>query len=67
MSWQHLLLGVVEAACWYLFFWYLLTTIRKPDRDPRLAALVLLVLFYLAFVTCPWLRHTDLWGNFGKH
>ena len=65
MAWQHLLLGLIEAACWYFFFWYLLTTIRKPDRNLWLAASVLLVLFYLAFVTCPWLRHTDFWNSLG--
>lgn len=51
-------LGVIEAVCWYGFFWYLLHAVKAPDRKLWRSALVLVVLFYLAFVTCPWVRHT---------
>lgn len=66
MAIHHLLLGVVEAVCWYFFFWYLVGTIRKPERNLWVASLVLLVLFYSAFAACPWLRHTDFWNNLGQ-
>ena len=61
MSPMDWILGVIEAVLWYFFLWYLLDTLRKPERNLWLAAGVLLVLGYLAFVACPWVRETDAW------
>lgn len=62
MEIKHVLLGVVEAAAWYFFFCFGLDSIKR-GRNPWLAAAVLLGLFNLAFVACPWLRHSDLWSR----
>ena len=62
MSPWHVLLGAVEAVTWYFFFWFLLDSIKR-DRNPWIAALVLLALFYLAFFTCPWIRETEAWAR----
>lgn len=63
MTAKHLLLGLIEAMCWYGFFWYLLYAIRRPEQKLWRPALVLLVLFYLAFITCPWVRHTQAFNE----
>ena len=60
MELKNLLLGVVEAVIWYFFLWFLLDTLKR-DRNLWLAALILLVLGYLGFVTCPWIRETEAW------
>jgi hypothetical protein len=62
MELKNILFGIVEAMIWYLFLWYFLTTLKK-DHNLWLAALVLLVLAYLGFVTCPWIRETRAWQN----
>ena len=60
MEIKQVVLAIAEAIIWYFFFWYLLDTLKR-DRNLWMAALVLLVLFYLGFVTCPWIRETDAW------
>lgn len=60
MELKNLLLGVIEAVIWYFFLWYFLDTIKR-ERNLWLAALILLVLAYLGFVTCPWIRETEAW------
>ena len=59
---KDILLGIVEAVLRYGFFWYLLDSIQK-QRGPAVAAAVLLVLFYLAFLTSPWVRETPAWDR----
>ena len=61
MEAKHIVLGLIEAVVWYFFLWYLLATLKKPNRNPWIAAAVLLGLFYLGFVLCPWIRHTAAW------
>lgn len=61
MEWKHLALGLLEAVVWYFFIYYSLNTIKKPNRNLWIAAAVLLALFYLGFVLCPWIRHTPEW------
>ena len=61
METKHLLLGQLEAVVWYAFIYYWLDTIRKPGRNLWIASGVLLGLFYLGFVLCPWIRHTPAW------
>ena len=65
MSAWHVLLSVAEAAVWYLFIWYGLSTIRAKERNLWLAALILLLLAYAGILLCPWLRHTEFWQNLG--
>jgi len=61
MELKHFVPGALEAVVWYFFLWYFLTTLKKPERNLWIAAGVLLVLFYLGFVLCPWVRHTPAW------
>ena len=60
MELWELLLGGIEAVIWYLFLWYFLSTLKR-ERNLWIAALILLVLAYLGFVTCPWIRETEAW------
>ena len=60
MELKNVLFGIVEAVIWYFFLWYFLDTIKR-ERNLWRAALVLLVLAYLGFVTCPWIRETEAW------
>ena len=60
MELKSLLLGAVEVVIWYFFIWYFLETLER-DRNLWVAALILLVLAYLGFVTCPWIRETEAW------
>ena len=60
MEFKSLVLGIVEAVIWYFFLWYFLSVLKK-DRNLWVAALILLILAYLGFVTCPWIRETDAW------
>ena len=52
--------GVAEAALWYAFVGFALDTLRT-GRKLWWASLVLLALFYAAFLVCPWVRDTDAW------
>ncbi len=61
MEAKHILLGLIEAVVWYVFIFYWLYTIRKPERNLWIASAVLLGLFYFGFVLCPWVRHTPAW------
>lgn len=61
MELKHFILGLVEAVLWYFFLYYLLFTIKRPERNVWIAAAVLLTLFYTGFVLCPWVRHTPAW------
>ena len=61
MEIKHIILGLLEGVVWYFFIYYLLTTIKKPDRNLWIASAVLLVLLYVGFVLCPWVRHTPAW------
>lgn len=61
MELKHMLLGLLEAVVWYFFLYYLLLTLKKPDRNLWIASAVLLALFYLGFILCPWVRHTPAW------
>ena len=58
MGLKHLVLGRLEAVAWYFFIYYWLDTLRKPTRNLWIASAVLLALFYLGFVLCPWVRQT---------
>ena len=60
MSAFDLALGMVEAACWYFFFWFGIDSILRR-RNAWSAAAGLFVLFYLAFLTCPWIRDQNFW------
>ena len=59
------LLLVVEAAAWYFFFFYLVFSIKMPV-NLYYSSLILLALFYIASVSCPWLRNTDAWKKMWK-
>lgn len=59
---KDIVLGVTELLAWYFFFWFGLDSIRR-GRNPWWAAAILLALFYVAFVTCPWVRETDAWNQ----
>lgn len=61
MELKHIILGLLEGVVWYFFIYYLLDTIKKPDRNLWIASGILLGLFYLGFVLCPWVRHTPAW------
>tara|TARA_E500000305_G_C4026301_1_gene241998 strand:+ start:3455 stop:3649 length:195 start_codon:yes stop_codon:yes gene_type:complete len=62
MQIKVIVLGMVEATCWYLFFWFGLHSIKR-GYNSWWAAAVLLILFYAAFVTCPWIREMDAWSQ----
>ena len=66
MTTWHLLIGILEAIAWYFFIWYLLSTLRAKERNLWLASFVLLILAYVAFALCPWLRHTEMWQSIGE-
>ncbi|PHQ35062.1 MULTISPECIES: hypothetical protein [Rhodopirellula] len=66
MTTWHLLIGILEAIVWYFFIWYLLSTLRAKERNLWLASFVLLMLAYVAFALCPWLRHTERWQSIGE-
>lgn len=61
MEIKHIILGLLEAVVWYFFIYYSLDTIRKPNRNLWLASAILIALFYLGFILCPWVRHTAAW------
>ncbi|QDV26009.1 hypothetical protein [Aureliella helgolandensis] len=61
MELKHNLLGLLEGVVWYFFIYYFLLTLKKPDRNLWIASAILLALFYLGFVLCPWVRHTPAW------
>lgn len=61
MELKHNLLGLLEGVVWYFFIHYFLLTLKKPDRNLWIASAILLALFYLGFVLCPWVRHTPAW------
>ncbi|QEG35897.1 hypothetical protein [Bythopirellula goksoeyrii] len=61
MELKHIVLGLLEAVVWYFFIYYWLDTLRKPSRNLWIASAVLLALFYLGLVLCPWVRHTPAW------
>jgi formate hydrogenlyase subunit 3/multisubunit Na+/H+ antiporter MnhD subunit len=61
MSVQEIVMSVIEAVIWYLALVVLLAYIRDPKRNIWATALLLLVLIYLGFVTCPWVRETEAW------
>ncbi|KAA1258234.1 hypothetical protein LF1_07500 [Rubripirellula obstinata] len=63
MEIKHLILGLLEGVVWYFFIYYLIDTIRKPTRNLWVASGVLLALFCLGFVLCPWVRHTPAWES----
>lgn len=63
MEIKHIILGLLEGVVCYFFIYYLLLTIKKPDRNLWTASAILLVLFYLGFILCPWVRHTPAWQN----
>lgn len=58
---KHLILGLLEGVVWYAFIYCLLNTMRKPERNLWVVSAILLALFYLGFVLCPWVRHTPAW------
>lgn len=60
MSLKDWLLALVEAALWYVFLYYLLFSI-KNDVDLFKSALTLLVIAYLASISCPLVRHSGAW------
>lgn len=61
MELKHILFSLLEGAVWYFFIYYFLLTLKKPDRNLWIASAILLALFYLGFVLCPWVRHTPAW------
>lgn len=49
--------AVIATVAMFLFFWYLLDAIKNVDTySLPLAALVLIVLLYVAMFACPWIR-----------
>ncbi|MFH1145505.1 MAG: hypothetical protein V1707_00890 [bacterium] len=54
------LLAIVEAILWYGFIYYLLYAI-KNEVDIAQASLILLVIMYLATISCPWVRNSVAW------
>ncbi len=60
---HHLILGALELAVWYLFIVYLVRTIKKETGNVWISSAILLVLFYLGFVLCPWIRHTGIFDG----
>lgn len=61
MSVQEIVMSVIETVIWYFALVVLLGFIRNPKRNIWGTALLLLVLIYLGFVTCPWVRDTEAW------
>jgi hypothetical protein len=57
MNVKDWLLAGIETATWYGFIYYMLYSI-KNDVNLFISALVLLVLSYVAVLTCPWFRRT---------
>ena len=60
MDYSTALTGLVEAVLWYFFLWFGLDSIQKK-RNSWMAAGVLLLLAYGAFVLCPWVREHPAW------
>jgi hypothetical protein len=60
MKKSDLLRGILEAGVWYVFIYYFLYVLKNPV-ELWLAALVLLVLAYVGFWVCPWIRYMDSW------
>lgn len=58
MASLEVLLGIIEAICWYFFFWFALDSTNRR-RNPWIGASVLITLFYIAFFACPWVRATE--------
>ena len=63
MEIKHVILGLLEGVVWYFLIYYWIDTLRKPTRNLWIASGVLLALFYLGFVLCPWVRHTSAWES----
>ena len=59
---KEVLLGLLETVLWYAFIWFGLDTLRT-GRTLWWASLVLLALFYAAFIACPWVRDTEAWRH----
>lgn len=60
MSIKDWFLALVEAALWYVFIYYFLFSI-KHDVNLFQSALSLLVIAYLASISCPLVRHSGGW------
>jgi len=66
MTLKNKFFAVVEAVLWFLFAWYALYAVKNPVDLPK-AALVLVVLAYLAAVACPIFRNSSGWRRaYGK-
>lgn len=55
MTQKEWLMAVVEAVLWYVFIYVLLYSL-KNEVNLYLASLVLLVVGYVATITCPWVQ-----------
>ena len=60
MNAMQIITAVLEAVLWYFFLWVALDAVRNK-RNIWIASLCLLVLGYLAFIACPWIRETRAW------
>jgi len=60
MSKKNWLWWIVEAILWYVWIYFFLYTI-KNNIDISVAALILLIIGYLATLSCPWFRNTGAW------
>jgi len=58
-----LILGAIELMVWYIFLVYLIKTIKNETGNVWISSAILLALFYLGFVLCPWIRHAGFIGG----
>ncbi len=57
--------SLVEAVASYFFIFYFIYAIKMPVNI-FYASGILLALYYVAVLACPWLRHTEAWKKMYK-
>ncbi|MFH1643783.1 MAG: hypothetical protein ABIA74_01270 [bacterium] len=59
------LFSILEAILWYGFIYLFIFTIKNPV-NLWLNSFILLILLYVASISCPWFRNTDAWKKLWK-
>ncbi len=65
MSTKNWFLAVIEAIVWFGFIYYLLYSIKNPV-NLWMSAVILLALFYIGTLLCPWFRQTKAFKDMLK-
>ena len=53
--------ALIEAVLWYAFIYFFIYTIKAPYINLYVNCLILLILVYLAAITCPWIKYSNAW------